>query len=376
MRASSSRRSRTSSTSCSSTRRRTTTRSGSRSRAGRSSQAACSSPTTSSPTPTRSRSIRRRGRPTPTFSASPSRSTAAWSSASFCADRFLRYICSTAERRWSGSDFRQYGQWRYQRVEAQSPRPPRETPSQRRGRRDPRRSAQLPSRSRIAPLPIRAGNRNKGPRKRPLILCRDALRNRDCFRGERRQVKPELLEQLTVEETALVVEALGRAADRDLRADGACAGDAEDSLQILLRPQGAELACACAGNRDRLVAEGRVEPRPRCPVDRVLQTAGDGAVVLGRDEEDRVGGAPRLAQPAHRLRRVVAVEFLVVERQLREPFPELKLDTLRRGLGGGPQEARVVRALPQAAGNAEDPHRQLAALTSARSALIVTSSPR
>ena len=33
-------------------------------------------------------------------------------------------VRATAERRWSGSDFRQYGQWRYQRVGALSPGPP------------------------------------------------------------------------------------------------------------------------------------------------------------------------------------------------------------------------------------------------------------
>src|SRR5207244_4392693 len=103
------------------------------------------------------------------------------------------------------------------------------------------------------------------------------------------------LEEFAVEQAALVVEALVRAADRDLRADDARAGDAEDPLEILLRPERAELTGACARDRDGLVAERVLEPRPRCPVDSVLQAAGDGTVVLGRREEDRVRLAPRLA---------------------------------------------------------------------------------
>src|SRR5437763_11535201 len=191
----------------------------------------------------------------------------------------------------------------------------------------------------------------------------DALVRADRFRGERRQVEAELFEELAVEKASLRIEPLRRAADRDLRADDAGAGDAEDSLEILLRPQRAELAGARADDGDGLVVERARAHRPRCPVDRVLQSARDGAVVLRRREEDRVRLAPRLTQPAHRLGRVVAVELLGVERELGEPFPELELDALRRGLGGRPQEARVERALPQAAGNAEDPHRYAACLT-------------
>src|SRR5579859_976538 len=192
-------------------------------------------------------------------------------------------------------------------------------------------------------------------------------------------MQPELVEDLSVEEPALRVEALLRAADRNLGADNARAGDAEDPLQVLLRPEGAELARAGADHRDRLVAKHRVLPRPRSPVDRVLEAAGDRAVVLGRREENRVGGTPLVAQAPHRLEGV-ALEVVVVQRELAESLPELELDPVGRGLDRSPQEARVERALPQAAGNGEHTHRQLscpsAALTSARSALMVTSSPR
>src|SRR5207237_1284096 len=81
----------------------------------------------------------------------------------------------------------------------------------------------------------------------------------------------------------------------------------------------------------------------------VLEPAGDRAVVLGCREEDRVRRSPGFAQALHRLGRVM-LEVLIVERQLAETFPELELDAVGRGLERSPQEARVERALPQAAG--------------------------
>jgi hypothetical protein len=70
--------------------------------------------------------------------------------------------------------------------------------------------------------------------------------------------------------------------------------------------------------------------------------------------------ASAVAQSSRRRRAdsgVVGFEVLVVERQVAEPFPELELDAVGRGLDRSPQEARVERALPQAAGDGEDPHR-------------------
>src|SRR5262249_53663624 len=97
------------------------------------------------------------------------------------------------------------------------------------------------------------------------------LRNRDGLPGERRQGQAQPFERLAVEEAALVVEALVRPADGDLRAHDAGAGDSEDPLEILLRPERAELAGARADDRDRLVAERVFEARAGSPVDRVLQ---------------------------------------------------------------------------------------------------------
>ena len=110
---------RTCSTSSSSTPRRTTTRQlfalarpklepGGRS----------SSPTTSSPTPTRSRCTARPRQADPTLVSVTVPLDRGLELSVVLASGRVRYRAYTAERRWSGSDFIKYGQWRYQRVEA------------------------------------------------------------------------------------------------------------------------------------------------------------------------------------------------------------------------------------------------------------------
>src|SRR5574340_159406 len=108
----------------------------------------------------------------------------------------------------------------------------------------------------------------------------DSLGDRYGFRSESRQVQAELFEELSVEQPAVGVELLLRAGHGDLGADHAGTGDAEDPLQILLRPESAELAGARADDGDRLVAKRRPHPRPGGPVDRVLEAARDRPVVL------------------------------------------------------------------------------------------------
>ena len=61
-------------------------------------------------------------------------------------------------------------------------------------------------------------------------------------------MQPELGEDFSVEKQALGVEPLVGAGDRDLGPDDPRAGDAEDPLQVLLGPEGAELARARADN--------------------------------------------------------------------------------------------------------------------------------
>ena len=74
-------------------------------------------------------------------------------------------------------------------------------------------------------------------------------------------MQPELFENLAVEEPAVRVESLVCTPDRDFRPNDARAGDAEDPLQILLSPEGAELARACADDGDGQVPKNGLEPR-------------------------------------------------------------------------------------------------------------------
>src|SRR5579884_1089020 len=136
---------------------------------------------------------------------------AGWSSAPSSADR---YPGSTAERRWSDSDFIKYGQWRYQRVEA-CPRDHRESPSQRGGR--PRSRAE-----RLYSNP--AGHRNEGRREAALVFFSSGG---DGIRGLDEQL--EHLPQLLAD--ALGEAVLG-AGDGQRLADDAGAGDPEHPAQV------------------------------------------------------------------------------------------------------------------------------------------------
>ena len=62
---------------------------------------------------------------------------------------------------------------------------------------------------------------------------------------------------------------------------------AEDLAQVLLRQRRADRARRGAGDGRELAGPGVLAPRPRAPVDGVLQHRRDRAAVLGRDEQQR-----------------------------------------------------------------------------------------
>ena len=84
-----------------------------------------------------------------------------------------------------------------------------------------------------------------------------------------------------------------------------------------------------------------------------LSDARGAAVVLGRRDQERVRLGDGRSQLRDRLGVARRLDVVVVERDRRQ-VEDLDLDVRRRELGGSPQERRVVRALPQAAGDAED----------------------
>jgi hypothetical protein len=64
--------------------------------------------------------------------------------------------------------------------------------------------------------------------------------------------------------------------------------EADDGAQALLGDGRADLADRCPDHGGWDVVERVLAPRPGCPVDGVLQRAGDRAVVFGRDEQNGV----------------------------------------------------------------------------------------
>ena len=172
---------------------------------------------------------------------------------------------------------------------------------------------------------------------------------------ERRDHLGELLAQPFVDEP-VALEAGGRVADGDLAVDDPRAGRAEDLAQLGLCPHGPEGAGAGADDSDRLVPERVPRERPRDPVDRVLELARDGRVVLRGREEDGVRACDRRAKRNDGRRRRLDVVLLVVGRNRLQALPQLELDSGGEKLGGGAQQLRVVRLRPEAARDCEDLH--------------------
>ena len=78
--------------------------------------------------------------------------------------------------------------------------------------------------------------------------------------------------------------------------DDLAAGDADCLGGVFVCPLGAVATGRSADDCDSLVLDCTDTVRTRDPVDGVLQNCGDGAVVLGGDEQERVGARGGLAQ--------------------------------------------------------------------------------
>src|SRR3954452_21779662 len=126
----------------------------------------------------------------------------------------------------------------------------------------------------------------------------------------------ERVAQLGLGQPAVAVERRGRLADRQLAVEDVRADHAEDLADLRLGPDRAEQAGRGADDGDGPALQRVVGERARRPVQRVLQHAGDGAVVLGGRDEDAVGVLDRLAQPGDRLGRGLDVDVAVVVGQV------------------------------------------------------------
>ena len=82
-----------------------------------------------------------------------------------------------------------------------------------------------------------------------------------------------------------------------------------------LRERRADGARRCSGNGGRLSTPGVLAIRAGAPVYRVLEQGGNGAVVLGRHEQQPIG-CDDLRLEAHDALRQFGLEILVIERQV------------------------------------------------------------
>src|SRR5690606_23161733 len=128
--------------------------------------------------------------------------------------------------------------------------------------------------------------------------------------------------------------------------------EAEDAAQVLLADRGADRAGRGTDHARGDVRERVLAPGAAGPVDGVLQTAGDRAVVLRGHDQDRVGALDVLLEAAAGLGIVgvvvVAVDRQVVERDLAE------LELLWRELDQRPGQFPVDRFLRHAADQVTD----------------------
>ena len=112
------------------------------------------------------------------------------------------------------------------------------------------------------------------------------------------EVAQELLGRLVGDLTVLG-DQTGRELDIGLRSVhlGRVA-EAQDAAQVLLGDRGADLAGRRADHGGRLAGEGILAPWAACPVDGVLERAGNVAVVFGRHEQHRVDSRDRVLEGA------------------------------------------------------------------------------
>src|SRR5690606_38578931 len=128
----------------------------------------------------------------------------------------------------------------------------------------------------------------------------------------------------------------------------------QHAAEVRLRDGRADLPGRRPGDQRRLARERVLPLGTRRPVDRVLEDAGDRAVVLGRDEHQRVGLLEGALEPGHALRSL-GLAVLVVVGHLVDGHV-LVLPVVRAQLLEREREPVVVRPVPQAADEHGDLH--------------------
>src|SRR6516162_4796940 len=149
--------------------------------------------------------------------------------------------------------------------------------------------------------------------------------------------------RLILERERPLVELLRGEGDDDLGPPEQDDVDRDQRLpQVILHARAAEDAAGSRLQRHRLVLE-RLLLHARYPIDRILQTAGDRPIVLGRHDDQPIGAADGLRPGVHigrKARRVLNVE--IVDRKGLERRRGPKLHPGRRHRRQGARERRVV----------------------------------
>src|SRR5690606_8024448 len=137
----------------------------------------------------------------------------------------------------------------------------------------------------------------RGSNGRPVadLLLRQAIDQRE----EAVEEAAEKLAGRLVGELALLVQQLRLEQDVGFAAGQRDALRAEDLAQMLLGQRRADGAAGGAGDGRDLAGPAVLAPRPRAPVDRILQDGGDRTAVLRRDEQDAVGRRDRRLEALH-----------------------------------------------------------------------------
>jgi len=104
----------------------------------------------------------------------------------------------------------------------------------------------------------------------------------------------------------------------------------------------------------RLAVEGLIG-RARCPVDRVLEHARHGIIVLRGGEEERIRGGDRLAEALHRRRKTGLAHIFVVKRD-RGYVGNGQRHTVGQELRRGTQGGAIKGAFAQTAAHAQHFH--------------------
>jgi hypothetical protein len=125
--------------------------------------------------------------------------------------------------------------------------------------------------------------------------------------------------------------------------------------QLLLGARRAGEAGRGARDGHGLACEWRRERRARCPVDRVLEHAGKAPVVLRSGDHERICATNRVLELDDGDGIAGGLEVAVVERQTAQVVL-LEDHAGGRQLGHGTQQASVVGAFPEAAGDSQKPH--------------------